>query len=471
MQDFHKPEVINFLDQSIPTREKWIQRSGYYYRNLSRIISNAIASNASVCHVGCDSPYLLKSLPQAKGTGICMTEKQKVFCETTDPDHRYTTMAQLQTLREKFDYIVITSLGYFFDVQEVFHQIQILCHFRTRIIIINCNLLWEPLFYLGEKLRLRMPQSARRQNMVPTHHVINLLSLSRFQLVKWSSHILVPYFIPLVSWFFNRILASSFPFRYLSSTDIIIARPQITPPEPVTCSVIVPCKNEKGNIESLVRRIPALADETEIVLVDDRSSDGTGEEMRRCQKTWPDKKITVIEGPGISKGEAVRMGIEGAAGRLIAIFDADLAVLPEELPKCILPLLEGTADFVNTVRFVYPQQDGAMRWLNIAGNRGFSLLFTFLIRQRVSDTLCGTKVFWKEDYRNISGLKDYWLWRDRWGDFEQLLGASKLGLKIVEVPIHYAERTYGETKMKNRFQNGLHMLKLCLGGFIRLRLQ
>lgn len=425
------------------------QLNHYFYDQQYQIISGIIPEGAAICHVGYDSPWLLTQLKPAHSRGVRISDN--IFSN------------------EKFDYIVVTSLGYVPDIQELFLSLKPLLHSRTKVILLNYNFLWEPVFKLAEKIGLRRPQPPQGQNMIPTHQVVNLLRLTNFQEVKWSSHVLVPIYIPVISNVFNRFLAPHFPFRYFSSTDVIVARPLIKPDRPICCSVIVPCKNEKGNIELLFKRIPKLADGTEMILIDDRSTDGTKEEMERCARLYTDLKIRIIEGPGICKAEAVRVACKQASGDIIAILDADLAVMPEELPKCIQPLLDGTADFVNTVRFVYPQEGRAMRWLNIVGNRVFAMIFTVLLRQRIGDTLSGTKVFWKKDYENIDRLKTHWIWRDQWGDFEQLLGASKLGLKIADIPVHYAERTYGDTKMKNRFKNGIHMLKLCLGGLIRLR--
>ena len=254
-------------------------------------------------------------------------------------------------------------------------------------------------------------------------------------------------------------------------THILVARVKTLPPRPVRCSVVIPCKNERGHIAPIVERMAQVGDETELVFVDDCSTDGTAEEIQRCIAEYPDKNIQLVQGPGISKGKAVRVGFHAATGDVIGILDADIAVAPEELPKCFDPLINGHADFVNTVRFVYPQQGRAMRIPNILGNKVFALIFSVLLQQRIGDTLCGTKVFWKKDYKNIELYKDFWIWRDRWGDFEQLLGASKLGLKIIDVPVHYMERTYGETKMKNRLENSLLMLKVCLAGLLKLRLR
>lgn len=461
--------VAVFLDAMCATRERWIRKNSYYYRALYALIANYLPPDTSVCQVGCDAPNLLMALGARDAVGFCVTPTQQAACQGRDPSRTYLSLAALPTVARQFDYVVITSVGYWFDVQELFRDIAHLCHARTRLLVVNYNFLWEPLFLFGEKIGVRMPQPLQRQNMVPSHHVANLLGVSGYEMVQWHPNLLLPIHIPLVAWFANKFCSRLFPFRWFASTDLLVARPVRQATRPVTVAVVVPCKNECDNIEAIVRRMPLLAEGTEIVFVDDRSTDGTGAEMRRCAAAYPHKAIRVVEGPGVSKAEAVRAGCHAARGDIVAVLDADLAVAPEELPKCIQPLLDGTADFVNTVRFVYPQQDRAMRWLNVAGNRLFALLFSCIIRQRIGDTLCGTKVFWKVDYRSIDAFKDFWIWRDQWGDFEQLLGASKMGCKIVDVPVHYARRRHGETKMQRRFWNGWHMFKLCLAGLWKLR--
>jgi len=405
-------------------------------------------------------------------TGICLSGGFARACAERFPRFSFLSDAWEERLAGKtFDYIVVTNLGYSFDIQDEFRRLRRFCHHRTKIVAVNNSYLWEPLYSLGEKLRMRIPQPTQRQNWVPTHVILDMLRLSSMEMVRWDAHILVPFNVPGLAWFCNKFMASVWPWRFFSMVHVIVARVDAAPPKPVRCSIVVPCRNERGHIEGIVERMPPIGDETELVFVDDRSTDGTGDEVRRLIAAHPARRIVCIEGPGVSKGEAVRCGFRAATGDVLAILDADIAVAPEELPKCLAPLIEGHADFVNTVRFVYPQQTKAMRGLNVLGNKVFALIFSVLLQQRIGDTLCGTKAFWKKDYENIDRYRDFWTWRDRWGDFEQLLGASKLGLKIVDIPVHYMERTYGETKMKNRFENGLLMLKVCLAGLFKLRLR
>jgi glycosyltransferase involved in cell wall biosynthesis len=253
--------------------------------------------------------------------------------------------------------------------------------------------------------------------------------------------------------------------------QIVVARPK---PEPVnrsrlTVSVIIPCKNEKGNIEDAVKRIPELGHRTELIFCDDMSSDGTADEIRRMQQLYPDRLIRLVKGPGICKSTNVWTGFEAASGEILAILDADLTVMPEELPYFVDAICCGYAEFINGSRLVYPVPKTAMKAANMLGNKFFSLVFSYLLGQRIKDTLCGTKVLWRADWDRIRPMIGTWGTMDRWGDYELLFGAAKLNLRILDQPVHYQERIYGATKMTKVFENGIIMLKMCMHGFLKLR--
>jgi glycosyltransferase involved in cell wall biosynthesis len=255
-------------------------------------------------------------------------------------------------------------------------------------------------------------------------------------------------------------------------TEVHVARliPRPVEPGELTVSVVVPCKNERDNIADAVRRIPQLGKKTEIIFCDDQSTDGTAEEVRRMQETHREKDIRLENGPGVSKARNVWTGFEAATGDILVILDADLTTMPEELPYFIEAIASGSAEFINGSRLVYPVPQGAMKGANMLGNKFFSIVFSYLLSQRVKDTLCGTKVLWRGDWERMKPLLGSWGVEDRWGDYELLFGASKLNLRIVDLPVHYQERIYGTTKMTRVFQNGLIMLKMCWYGFLRLKL-
>jgi glycosyltransferase involved in cell wall biosynthesis len=309
------------------------------------------------------------------------------------------------------------------------------------------------------------------QNFLRIRDVVNELHLNGFEVVKQRYRMLLPVRVPLVSFVVNRVLAQVWGINQLGVTEVIVARPaaRLIAREDYSYSVVVPCRNEAGHIADIVRRVPKLGRSTELILVDDRSTDGTAQEIARCRELRDDIRVRTLTGPGVSKAEAVRAGFRVAEGDVLMILDADLAVAPEELPKFAEAIVSGSGDFINGVRFVYPQQHGAMRLLNVLGNRAFAWLVSTICEQPISDTLCGTKVFFRRDWQRIDELRDFWGPRDRWGDFEQLFGASKLGLRIVDLPVHYMTRRYGETKMNRRFHNGWHMLRLCRSALARMR--
>ena len=253
--------------------------------------------------------------------------------------------------------------------------------------------------------------------------------------------------------------------------EVVVARkiPVSADPGQFTASVIVPCKNEEGNIEEAVKRIPELGRGTEIIFCDDKSEDGTVEAIKGAQKKYPEKTIRLVTRPGVCKSKNVWTGFDAATGDILMILDADLTVMPEQLPDFLDALVSGRGRFINGTRLVYPMQDQAMRVLNIFGNIFFSRIFTFILGQRITDTLCGTKVFWREDWPSIKGMVDTWGVSDRWGDFDLLFGAAKLHLKIIELPVHYQRRVEGQTKMTNRLKNAAIMGKMCIAAFNKFR--
>ena len=255
-------------------------------------------------------------------------------------------------------------------------------------------------------------------------------------------------------------------------TEAHIARATPSPRhlESLSVSVIIPCKDERENIADAVRRIPLLAGCTEIIFCDDKSTDGTANEVRRMQQLHPDQAIRLETGPGTCKSKNVWTGFEAATGDILMILDADLTTMPEELPYFLDAMASGAAEFVNGSRLIYPVPPAAMKTLNIVGNKFFSLAFSYLLNQRVKDTLCGTKVLWRSDWERLKPFLGTWGIEDRWGDYELLFGASRLNLRIVDLPVHYQERIHGATKMTKVFQNGFIMLRMCWHGFLKLKL-
>ncbi len=343
-------------------------------------------------------------------------------------------------------------------------------HNETRIIIDNYNHLWEPIIRFAERFRLKYRRPL--QNWLSTDDLQNIMTLCDLEPLQVHRTVLLPKKIPLLSGLANRFLARLPGLRRLNLTHLLVARPlpRRLPVRDYSVSIIVPCRNEVGNIAAAVERIPNLGRSTEIIFCDDKSTDGTAEEVRRVQQLHPERDIKLYEGPGICKARNVRTGFDRAEGDILMILDADLTTMPEELHYFYDVIACGKAEFVNGSRFIFPMEGVAMAPLNIVGNRFFSGLVSLLIGQPISDTLCGTKVLWRRHWPAILALAGTWGTNDRWGDFDLLFGAAKLHLRIVDVPVHYQERVSGETKMTRRFHNGLIMLRMCWAAFVKFKL-
>lgn len=456
-----KAERIKYFDSVAPERWKWRKRGAYYHNELEKYLRFLIPSNSSVLEIGCGTGELLSALNPLRGLGIDISPKMVEIARKNFPHLRFEVgdIENLQ-IEEKFDYVVVVeTIGHIDDIQLAFKELHKVCKPETRVIIVYYNYLWEPILKLAEAVGLRMKHLL--QHWLPIEDISNLLELNDFEVIKKGYRFLLPIYIPLISTFFNKFMANMPFFWKLSLNEIIIARPRGSrkSPEEVTCSVIIPCRNEKGNIEQAVTRIPEMGKHTEIIFVEGHSNDGTYEECERVRNKYPHKDITVLIQDGKGKGDAVRKGFSHAKNDVLMILDADLTMPPEDLPKFFNAIVSGKGEFINGSRLVYQMEKEAMRLLNLLGNKFFSRAFTYLLEQRITDTLCGTKVLWREDYMKILAGREYFGDFDPFGDFDLLFGATKLNLKIVEVPVRYRERIYGTTQI-NRFRHGLLLLKM-----------
>ncbi|RJP62301.1 MAG: glycosyltransferase [Candidatus Auribacter fodinae] len=476
-QDEKKQLIIDTYTQNAEHRETYLRKNRYYHNELKRFYKFNIPPGSSVLEIGCGTGQLLAALKPSHGVGIDICKAMIDKAKTQYPDLTFKVGdAEDLKIKEKFDYVILSDLiGNLLDVQHAFTELHKVCRPDTRILINYYNFLWEPVLKLGEKMSLKMPEPY--QNWLPLADLRNFLYLSDFEVIKENYKMIFPVYIPLLSTFLNRLVGLIPIIKKLSLVETVIARPSGKPAyapqekEGYSCSVIIPCRNEKGNIENAIKRTPELGIWTEIIFIDGSSTDGTAGEVERIIKKYPDKKISLIhQGNGIGKGDAVRKGFAAAKGDVLMILDADLTVPPEDLPKFMTAITSGKGEFINGTRLVYPMEKGAMRTLNLMGNKTFSLMFTWLLEQRYRDTLCGTKVLFKKDYDRIVAGRSFFGDFDPFGDFDLIFGAAKLNLKTVEIPISYKERTYGTTNIQ-RFRHGWLLLKMCVVAFFKLKLR
>jgi hypothetical protein len=349
------------------------------------------------------------------------------------------------------------------------------------VFINSYSRLWEFPLTLAEKLGLARP--TLHQNWLTVEDIANLLDLAGFEVIRSWPEILWPLPTPLVDTLCNAYLDRLWPFYALSLTNFVAVRPQPQPGPPFLglpvqertitryrppVSVIIPARNEAGNIPQIFERVPEMGRETELVFVEGHSSDATYAAIEQAIAAHPERRCRLLRQTGEGKGDAVRLGFEQADGELLMILDADLSVPPEDLPRFYEVLCLGKGEFANGVRLVYPMQEEAMRWINLLGNKFFSLSFSWLLGQSIKDTLCGTKALWKADYAQIVANRAYFGNFDPFGDFDLLFGAAKLGLKIVDLPIRYCARTYGSSNI-SRWKHGWLLLKMVLFAARRIK--
>ena len=467
----------NHLAKIAVRRESWIKRNRYYYELLSRLLRFLVEPNKKVLSVGCGTAYHLAAVTPKEGKAIDICLEMVDIARQRNPSFEFAVafpdkeeFRKVFEPSEKFDYILFNNIGDTVDVLQALRNLKPLCLRRTRLLVETYNHLWEPLVTFAERAGMKV--SRTEQNWLSTADIRNLMKLAGFEALETHRIVILPKYVPLLSAFLNRFCARLPLLKRLCMTQVVIGRllPPPVPKEELSVSVIVPCKNEKGNVEDAARRIPQLGRQTEIIFCDDQSTDGTAEEVLRVQSLYRDKDIRLERGPGICKSRNVWTGFDAATGDILMILDADLTTIPEELPYFVDVIASGQAEFVNGSRLVYPVPKGAMTTANMLGNKFFSVAFTYLLGQHVKDTLCGTKVLWRSDWERIKPMLGSWGIKDRWGDYELLFGAAKLNLKILDLPVHYQERIYGSTKMTRVLRNGLIMLKMCWHGFVKLKL-
>lgn len=457
-----------YFNLAAKERLNWKRKNKYYHDLLEKYFQYFIPPHKNVLELGCGTGELLASVKPAYGVGIDFSENMVAIAKNQFPNLNFSVKdAEHFDSDYKFDYLIISDLlNSLNDIQKALNKLNTVTSSKTRIVISNYNFLWEPILELGEKIGFKAKQPL--MNWLSTKDINNLLELEGFEIIKIENKILLPKKILFLSWFFNSFIANLPFFRWFTLVNFIIARKKETKLNDASVTIVIPARNEKGNIEKAIQRIPNFGTVQEFIFIEGNSSDGTYEEMLRVQKEYSDKKIVVMKQSRTGKGNAVREAFDVATGDVLMILDADLTMPPEDLPKYYKALVENKAEFINGCRLVYPMEGEAMRFLNLVANKIFGLLFSYLLDQKLKDTLCGTKVLFKDGYLAIKENRHYFGDFDPFGDFDLLFGASKQNLKIIEIPIKYRDREYGETQIK-RFSHGWLLLKMCIFAAKRIK--
>jgi ubiquinone/menaquinone biosynthesis C-methylase UbiE len=464
--------VAEFFDKFAVEADDWKRRNRHYHRLLESIYRFHVLPGARVLEVGCGTGDLLAALRPSVGVGIDVSARMVEEAALRHPDLSFLTVpGEIFESDETFDYIILSDLvPYAHDLLEIFRSLNRASHARTRVIVNAHSQAWRPALRLAERLRLK-PAKPMRNWVAPTD-VAGLLHLAGFDVVTTTRRILMPKGVPLLEPLLNRVVANIWPFSYLCLSYWLVARLEDQPfaERAPSVTVVCPCRNEQGHIARIIERLPKLGRATELIFVEGGSTDDTRGEIERHLQDREDIEIRLVDQQGKGKGDAVRAGFAAAQHNILVILDGDMSVAPEDLPKFVEALAEGRGEFINGSRLVYDVEPGAMRFLNLLGNKLFGRLLAYALGQHVKDTLCGTKALLRSDYERIAAGRAFFGEFDPFGDFDLLLGAGRLGLRIVDLPVRYQARTYGTTNI-NRFRDGLLLFRMTAFAFNRFKMR
>jgi len=469
-----KKQIIRQADKLAESRDHWIEKNSFFYKNDRSYMQFLVGDGKRILELGCGTGQLLNTLNPSYGMGVDLSANMVSIAQQNYPNLEFIQgdledENLISSLQGPFDFIILSdTIGYLDDCENAFAGLHSLCTPDTQLIISYYSWRWQPILTLGEKIGLKMPSV--EMNWLSTEDTMGFLQLADFEPVKREWRQLVPRSLFGLGLLINRFIGTLPIIRRLSLRNYLVARSvRDVKLKQASTTVLIPCRNERGNIENAVKRLPDFCEDLEILFVEGNSQDGTLDEIHRVIEAYPDKDIKVLVQDGKGKGDAVRKGFEHARGDILMILDADLTVPPEDLTKFYKAITSGKGEYINGTRLVYPMDDQAMRFLNFWANRTFSVLFTWLLNQRLTDTLCGTKVLTKKNYEKIVANRSYFGDFDPFGDFDLIFGAAKLNLKMVEVPIRYAAREYGETQI-SRFRHGWLLLKMVLFAYRKLKI-
>ncbi|MGB0582762.1 MAG: glycosyltransferase [Limisphaerales bacterium] len=453
-----------FYDNRAEHRETESRR--FYHKLLGSFYRFFVPPNVRVLELGASTGDLLNEIEPAEGVGLDFSPKLVEMAQKRHGGNKKLKFVEAEATefeaQKPFDYIIASDLvNDLPDVQATLENAHKAAHPGSRIVLNFFNNLWRPVLALARMCGAKAPTP--QQNWLSKGDMINLLDLAGWEVVKTDERILCPIDVPFWSDFVNRWVAPLPFIRHLCLTVFIVARPKPVVPKSkdFTCTVVVPARNESGNIEDAILRTAELGKGTELIFIEGHSSDDTWDQIQRMKKKYPDRNIVTMQQTTKGKGGACREAFAKATGDFLFILDADLTMPPEELPKFYEVIRSGQADFVNGVRLVYPMDAEAMRFFNMIGNHFFSKAFTWLLGQSIKDTLCGTKVLSRKNYQQIAANRNYFGDFDPFGDFDLIFGAAKQNLKIQDLPIRYRARTYGDTNI-DRWRHGVILLRMTL---------
>lgn len=401
-------------------------------------------------------------LGQPGGLGLPAGEITRISGDIESPEF-------LASLGQGFDFVIVRDvLVWLRDCEAFLDALREVCSPSTRVVFASHSVIWRPLISLSKLLGLT--PKAPEENVLALTDLVRFARLAEFELCWSDTRQLLPFRLLFVGPIVNRVIAPlplirRLNLRWYASFRPLVSRPLGSSP---SVSVVVPARNEEGNILNIVERTPDLCEGMELIFVEGNSSDGTHSAMLAAADRFPERNIKVLQQPGRGKYDAVKTGFDAATGDILMILDADMTVPPEDLPRFHRAIASGKGEFIMGTRLVYPLEEQSMRLLNIIANRMFSRLFSWMLGQPITDTLCGTKVMTREAYDRIAAGREYFGDFDPFGDFDLIFGAARLQMSIVEIPIRYREREWGVTQI-SRFRNGLTLARMVVFAYRRFK--
>ena len=464
--DYYLNSSISFFKSNFEERLKFIRKKNFLFNEISNFVNNCIDSSKGIFIFCAGNSLISKNI-----------KSNKIFIKEIDEKYEIQYNTNTQYINEvshneisECDTILIADIEHQSNPTSNLLNLSKIIKDDAKIIILSKNLIWMIFIKL---LKFFFNFSPTKNNFLPSSYLDNLYSSCNLEIVRNEKLIALPIYIPLITNFVNRLFRLPLLNIFCLSNVTILKKidQNFSENNNEQVSFIIPCKNEQNNIRAFEKEIIESNQSNEYLFGDDNSTDKTSDEIDKLSKRLINNKIIKYNGPGICKSENVYKGIEYANGDIIVIYDADLTVSFRDVGFSINILKNTNADFINCTRMIYPQKDGAMKFFNFIGNSFFASLFSLLFRKKITDTLCGTKIFYKKDWAKIKKDVSKWGMKDLWGDFDLLIGAYKNNLKITEVPVTYCERKQEGTKMTSLISNAMRMLFIVLTSYYKLRLK
>ena len=466
INNYYLKSSITFFREKFEKRFDFIEKKKFLFIEISNFLNSCI-NNTKNTYIFCaGNSIIAKNILSNKIYVQEIDEKYKI-------KHNDNIFYRDEVSHEEIascDTIIIADIEHQANPTSNLIKLSQIANDDTKIIVLSKNMIWMMLIKI---LKFFFDFSPLKNNFLPSSYLNNLFTTCNLEVIRNEKIIALPIKVPFLTNFVNKFFRLPLLNLFCLKNITVLKKvnQDFKKKNNLSVSFIIPCKNEEDNIRLFEKGISLSNRNYEYLFGNDNSTDDTSNEINKLKKKLNENKIIKYDGAGICKSENVYKGIENASGDIIVVYDADLTVSFEDIEFSLDILKSTNADFINCTRMIYPQKDGAMKFFNFIGNGLFAGLFGILFKRKITDTLCGTKIFYKKDWENIKKDVSKWGAKDLWGDFDLLIGAYKNNLKIIEVPVTYFERKENETKMNSLIPNASRMLFIVFAAYYKLRLE